>query len=231
MNAADENSAMALGRPAFAYPRQDHLAHLQAHLNFALDPNLGSSQLIAQRYIPQVLEHIKQHMMLWYTNQMSTYVQGGAEVNFDRYEKSKLVKQIDNAIAIASDHVKMDTQEVFQGVLPAIQQLQQMLQQFKPPAPPMDGEAQAVLQASLAETQRRAARDQADVAIDQARMQADQVNRDKDRQVKIAMNAENNLTQERIKTAELTVDEAKLQKEQSETAIRLNEATQRNLGA
>jgi hypothetical protein len=95
----------------------------------------------------------------------------------------------------------------------------------------MDGEAQAVLQASLAETQRRAARDQADVAIDQARMQADQVNRDKDRQVKIAMNAENNLTQERIKTAELTVDEAKLQKEQSETAIRLNEATQRNLGA
>jgi hypothetical protein len=230
MNAADENSAMALGRPAFAYPRQDHLAHLQAHLNFALDPNLGSSQLIAQRYIPQVLEHIKQHMMLWYTNQMSTYVQGGAEVNFDRYEKSKLVKQIDNAIAIASDHVKMDTQEVFQGVLPAIQQLQQLMQQFKPPAPPMDGEAQAVLQASLAETQRRAARDQADVAIDQARMQADQVDRDKDRQVKIAMNAENNLTQERIKTAELTVDEAKLQKEQSETAIRLNQATQRNLG-
>jgi chaperonin GroES len=230
MNAADENSAMALGRPAFAYPRQDHLAHLQAHLNFALDPNLGSSQLIAPRYIPQVLEHIKQHMMLWYTSQMSTYVQGGQKINFDRYEDSKLVKQIDNAIAIASDHVKLDTQEVFQGVLPAIQQLQQMLQQFKPPAPPMDGEAQAVLQASLAETQRRAARDQADVAIDQARMQADQVNRDKDRQVKIAMNAENNLTQERIKTAELTVDEAKLQKEQSETAIRLNQATQRNLG-
>ena len=35
---------------------------------------------------------------------------------------------------------------------------------------------------------------------------------------------------QRIKTAELTVDEAKLQKEQSETAIQLNQATQRNLG-
>ena len=44
MNAADENSAMALGRPAFAYPRQDHLAHLQAHLNFALDPMMGSTR-------------------------------------------------------------------------------------------------------------------------------------------------------------------------------------------
>jgi hypothetical protein len=86
------------------------------------------------------------------------------------------------------------------------------------------------LQASLAETQRRTARDQADIQIDTARLQADQQNKEMDRQVKIAMNAENNLTQERIKTAELTVDEAKLQKEQSETAIQLNQATQRNLG-
>jgi hypothetical protein len=230
MNAADENSAMALGRPAFAYPRQDQLAHLQSHLNFALDPMLGSNPLIAPKYIPQVLEHIKQHMMLWYTSQMSGYVQGGSKANFDKYEDNKLVKEIDKAIALASDHVKMDTQEVFQGVMPALQQLQQVMQQFKPPAPPMDGEAQAVLQASLAETQRRAARDQADIQLDGARLQSDQQNKELDRQVKIAMNAENNLTQERIKTAELTVDEAKLQKEQSETAIKLNQATQRNLG-
>lgn len=233
MNAADENSAMALGRPAFAYPRQDHLAHLQAHLNFALDPMMGSNQLIAPKFIPQVLEHIKQHMMLWYTGQMSGYVQGGTSVNFDKYEDSKLVKQIDKAIAIASDHVKLDTQEVFSGVTPAIQQLQQMMMQMQKAMqqqPPMDGEAQAVLQASLAETQRRAAKDQADIAIDNARLQVEQANKEQDRQVKIAMNAENNLTQERIKTAELTVDEAKLRKEQEETAIQLNQATQRNLG-
>jgi chaperonin GroES len=230
MNAADENSAMALGRPAFAYPRQDHLAHIQTHLTFALDPTLGSNQLIAPRFIPQALEHIKQHMMLWYTGQMSTYVQGGDKVNYGKYEDSKLVKQIDQAIALASDHVKMDTQEVFQGVLPALQQLGQMMQQYKPAPPPMDGESQAVLQASLAETQRRAQRDQADITIDQARLQMDNMNKDKDRQVKIAMNAENNLTAERMKAADLTVDEARLQKEQSETAIQLNEATQRNLG-
>jgi hypothetical protein len=44
------------------------------------------------------------------------------------------------------------------------------------------------------------------------------------------MNAENNLTTERLKTAELTVDELRLRKEQNETAIKLNETTQRNLG-
>ena len=230
MNAADENSAMALGRPAFAYPRQDQLAHIQAHLAFALDPALGSNRLIAPKYIPNALEHIKQHMMLWYTSQMSTYVQGDTGVQFGKYEDSKLVKQIDNAVALASTHLSMDTEEVFKGLLPALEQLGQMMQQFKPPAPPMDGEAQAVLQASMAETQRRAAEDQARLAFDTQKFQAEMGQKDKDRQVKIAMNAEDNLTTERMKTAELTVDEVKLRQEQEQTAVQLQNLTQRNLG-
>jgi hypothetical protein len=44
------------------------------------------------------------------------------------------------------------------------------------------------------------------------------------------MNAENNLTQERIKSAELTVDELRLRKEQEQTAIKLQNEAQRNLG-
>ena len=230
MNAAQENSAMALGRPAFAYPRQDHLAHIQAHLSFALDPNLGMNNLVAPKYIPQALEHIKQHMMLWYTNQMQTYAGGDTGVRIDNYDGNKLVKEIDKAIAIASDHVKMDSQEVFAGVMPALQQLGQFMQQFKPPAPPMDGEAQAVLQASMAETQRRAAQDQASNQLKMAELQAKMAREDKDLQARIAMNAEDNLTTERMKTAELTVDGVRLRKEQEETAIKLNQTTQSNLG-
>jgi hypothetical protein len=230
MNAADENSAMALGRPAFAYPRQDQLAHIQAHLAFALDPALGSNRLIAPKYIPNALEHIKQHMMLWYTSQMSTYVQGDTGVQFGKYEDSKLVKQIDNAVALASTHLSMDTEEVFKGLLPALEQLGQMMQQFKPAPPPMDGEAQAVLQASMAETQRRAAEDQARLAFDTQKFQAEIAQKEKDRQIKIAMNAEDNLTTERMKTAELTVDEVKLRQEQEQTAVQLQNLTQRNLG-
>jgi hypothetical protein len=219
LDAADENSAMSLGRPAFAYPRQDQLSHIQAHLDFALDPMLGSNPLIAQRYIPFALEHIKQHMLLWYTQQMSKYAKGDNKHDFGKYEDSKLVTEIDKAMALAATHVKMDSQSVFAQVVPAIQQLSQIMQQFKPTPPPMDGEAQAVLQASLAETQRRAARDQADIAQKQ-----------KDNEIKVAINAENNLTTERIKAADLTVDQVRLQKEQGETAVALNEKTQRNLG-
>jgi hypothetical protein len=231
LNAADENSAMSLGRPAFAYPRQDQLAHIQAHLNFAIDPMLGSNKLIAPKFIPQVMEHIKQHMMLWYTQQMQTYVTAGTDIKMGKYEESKLAKEIDKAIAVASDHVKLDTQQVFSGVVQALEQLGQVMAQFKPPAPPMDGEAQAVLQASMAETQRRAQADQNRLAFDQQKFAAEEANRDKELQVKVAMNAEDNLTEERIKTAELTLDEVKLRKEQEETAIQLNQATQRNLGA
>ena len=44
------------------------------------------------------------------------------------------------------------------------------------------------------------------------------------------MNAENNLTKERMMTADLTVEEIKLQREQEETALKLQETTQKHLG-
>jgi hypothetical protein len=230
LNAADENSAMALGKPAFAYPRQDHLAHIQTHLTFAIDPTLGSNRLIAPKFIPQVMEHIKQHMMLWYTQQVQGYVLAAGDVKLGKYEDSKIAKEIDRAIAVASDHVSLDSAQVFQGVLPALEQLGQLMQQFKPPPPPLEGEAQAVLQASMAETQRRTAADQAKLALDTQKFQAEMAKDQSEQESKIAMNAENNLTTERIKTAELTVDEVKLRQEQEKTAIALNKQTQRNLG-
>jgi hypothetical protein len=150
---------------------------------------------------------------------MTGYVTAGTDLKLGPYEDSKLASEIDKAMAVASDHVKLDTAEVFKGVMPALQQLGQVMQQFKPPAPPMEGEAQAVLQASMAETQRRTARDQADIA-----------QKAKDLQARIAMNAENNLTKERMMTADLTVEEIKLQREQEETALKLQETTQKHLG-
>jgi hypothetical protein len=229
MDSAHENAAMALGRPAFAYPKQDHLAHIQSHLNFATDPMMGSNNLIAPKFIPQVLEHIKQHMMLWYTNQMDGYAYANPAIKREKYEESKFTTEIDKIMAVASTHVKMDTQQVFSGVVTAMQQLGQVMAQFAP-QPQVDPADQAILQASLAETQRRAARDQAVTQYEQQKLQADMAEKDKQRQVEIAMNAENNLTQERMKTAELTVDELKLRKEQEQTALKLQEATQRNLG-
>lgn len=234
MDAADENAAMALGKAAFAYPRQDQLAHIQTHLMFALDPALGGNPIMAPQFIPQALEHIKQHMLLWYTSQMKTYVTGGNNLDLGKYETNKLASEVDKAFSLASQHVGRDTQQVFAKVLPAIQQLGQMASQMAQQAQqaqPTDPEAQAVLQASMAETQRRAAKDKADIAIDMKSMANEQARDYAKQQVDIAMNAENNLTQERMKSAQLTVDEAKLRREQEATAQALENRTQHNLGS
>lgn len=229
MDAGHENALMMLGKTASAFPRQDQLAHIQAHLTFALDPNLGSNPLIAQKYIPQVLEHIKQHMMLWYINQMSTYSTHGTGVDLKEYEKNDMAAEIDKAIALASEHVKMDSAQVFQGVTPALAQLSQLMQQFAS-KPQMDGADTALLQASMAETQRKTQKDQTDSQMAQAKLQSDLAEKEKTRETDVAMNAENNLTSERIKTAELTVDEVKLRQEQEKTATLLNQSIRKHLG-
>ncbi len=223
--ASDENAAMALGKPAFAYPRQDHLAHLQTHLDFAKDPIFGSNPLFAQKFIPQVIEHCKQHMMLWYTNQINQYATSGTKINLRKYAELDTPKEIDRTVAVASQHVAIDSQQVFEQVMPVLQQLSQQLQQMTQAQAEMqkrllaDPQAQAVLESSLAETQRRAARDQADVQLKKDEQQID-----------IAKNAEDNLTKERIATAKISFDADRLRKEQEDTAISLQEAAQRNLG-
>jgi hypothetical protein len=223
--ASDENAAMALGRPAFAYPRQDHLAHLQAHLDFATDPMFGSNPMFAQKFIPQVIEHCKQHMMLWYTNQVNKYATTGTSINLAKYAELDTPKEVDRTVAVASQHVKMDSTQVFEKVMPILQQLSQMLQQMTQAQAEMqkrllaDPQAQAVLESSLAETQRRAARDQADIALKKDEQKID-----------IAKNAEDNLTKERIATAKISFDADRLRREQEDTAISLQEAAQRGLG-
>lgn len=230
MHSADENAAMAMGRMAVAYPRQDHMAHIASHLAFAKDPALGMNPIIAPAFVPQVLQHIKQHMMLWYTQKMNQYTLIPAKVKVQKYEDSKLAPEIDRAMAAAAAHMALDTQQDFAQIMPDIQQLMQVAQQIsKPPQMPMDGEAQAVLQASMAETERRAARDKADIGLKQAQMAQDQNDQIRQDQFKAAMNTENNLTQERMKTLDLTVEAARLKKEQAQSAIDLQNELQRSL--
>jgi len=173
--------------------------------------------------LPQEMEHIKQHMVLRYKDQMTQYAAGDTGLNFDKYDDKTMTKSIDQTVAVASEHVKMDTQKVFEKVMPALQQLGQTIaqiaQQQKQSSQMMDPAAQAMMQASMAETERRKMRDEADIQLQTQKLQT-----------QVAINTENNLTKERMKAAEVTVDGVRLQREQQETALSLQEAAQRNLG-
>ena len=124
-----------------------------------------------------------------------------------------MTEQIDQLFAIASRHVNMDTDTVFKGIMPVIQQMMQQMQQFKP-QPPMTPEAQVLKETSMAETQRRAQRDQADVQLAQQKHQDELKLAQEADQTKLQIAGENNETKERIEAARITKEAAKMQHEQ-----------------
>jgi chaperonin GroES len=239
---ATENAAMAMGQPAQAYDAQDHLSHIQSHLDFAKNPAFGMNPVIAPLLLPNMLMHIKQHMIMWYQKRMHEYVQkamGNRDIDEKEYENEKITPEVDKMYALASQHVQLDSEKVFAKILPVLAQLMQAMQQMKqkPDLPP---EAQVIFDTSMAETQRRAQRDAMEMKLkgqeaasnaqlDAARLQAEDQRFHIGKQIDVAINANDNLTQERIKSAELTRDAAELQTEQYKTAIDLQNEAQRNL--
>jgi hypothetical protein len=224
---ANENVAMAIGQAAFAYIDQDHLAHIQSHLDFAKDPVLGANPLMAPAFIPQVMEHLKQHLTLWYLNRTNGYVTKAMGRPIEEYDDEEFTAKIDKLFAVASQHVNLDTQTVFQGILPIIQQMQQQLQQMQP-TPPMTPEAKVLMDTSTAETQRRAAKDQADIQLAMKKQQDALAIAQEDNQLKLAIAQGDNETKEKIESARLTRDTAKLQNEQMKTALTLTNQGNQN---
>jgi hypothetical protein len=186
---ADENAAMLIGQPAYAYMQQDHIAHIQDHLQFAMNPFLGQSPFADPNYLNNLIEHIKQHMTLWYLNRSNGYVaqsRGGKPV--DNYDDPLLTGTIDQLYTAVGAHVTMDTKEVFEQFAPAFQQLiqqaqkrQQSQRQVLPP------DAQVVKDTNMAETQRKTADDQARLQLDTQKLQMDMQKHLEDNKTKIAI--------------------------------------------
>jgi hypothetical protein len=241
-DAPNENVAMMLGQSAFAYMEQDHLSHIQTHLEFFKDPIFGMNPMVTPIILPRMMEHIKQHLSMWYLIRMNGYVTKSLGRQADDYDTPQITAQADKLMALASQNVTLDTQKVFAQVVPELQKMMQMMQQFKQTqTPPMTPEAQVLLQTSMAETQRLTAKDQADnqlnvqklqnqQQLDTAKIGQSQQQFEAEQQLQVAMQTEKNLTQERIESARLTRDAAKLQQEQVKTATELQREAQTYLG-
>jgi hypothetical protein len=171
LNAVNENLALTLGKPVAAFPLQDHLAHLQVHLDYLRSPIFGSNPLIAPVYIPGVLQHIKEHMVYWYSTYLYEQASAATGVPLDQFLAGKdpeISAEVDRTLAMASQRFMPDISATFEGLPPIVMQAQQLLQQFKPqqPADPT--------QVLMAETQRKAQADQAKAQADQARIGLEQ---------------------------------------------------------
>jgi hypothetical protein len=185
---ADENAAMLIGQPAYAYIQQDHIAHIQDHLQFATNPFFGQSPFADPSYLNNVIEHLKQHMTLWYLNRANGYVEEALRKPVENYDNPQLTPAIDKLYTTVGSHVMLDSNQVFGEFQQAFQQLiqmsqkrQQAQQQQLPP------DAQVVKDTSTAETQRKAAADKAKQQHEQVKLQADMQKAQMDNQTKIAI--------------------------------------------
>ena len=192
-------------------------------------PVLGGNPMIAPVFIPKAIEHIKQHIVLWYLNRMNGYVEKSLGGKPDTYAMLDDPKDLDRLFGAASQHVLMDTEQTLQGIMPVVQQMIQMAQQFKP-KPPLTPDGQVVLQTSMAETQRRQARDQAEMQLKSQQMEMDTqlaLKKQADEmalameelQLKMAIATNDQETKERIETARLTRDAARLSHDKEKTAL------------
>ena len=161
MNAANENTAASLGRPITAFPEQDHVQHIRAHMMFMQTPWLGGLPTIAPRLLPVMMGHLTEHAALWYS---ATVFQMASEAlgmdlgelmremseEGDSEERRALDAAMAEAtdtlswsIAVASGQIQMppgaQPVEVPQEILSlpqVLQQAQQQLQQMQPAMPP-----------------------------------------------------------------------------------------------
>jgi chaperonin GroES len=173
-NAVNENVTATMGKPVVAFPEQDHIAHLKTHLAYMTSPALGGSQLIAPQYLPVILQHLKEHVALWYASTVLDLAEETSGVDIS--EEMKLLKDhearraFDRMLAEASQSVVGEAANIFASLPPIIAQAMEMMQQFAP-QPPQDPRTAIEGQKLQAQAQRDQAQMQADAQKTQGQMQ------------------------------------------------------------
>ena len=217
-NAVKENVDAAMGKPVKAFAEQDHIAHLKTHLSFMVNPMLGSGPLFAGAFLPNIVNHIKEHIALWYLNTTMEVAESVAGVDLDNVAKEEHSaddkRALDRMLAEAATVVSEKAGDVFGSLPPLIQQAQQMIQQSAPP-PPMDP-TQAAMQAAQMQNQTAQGKLQLDGQKAQQQLQIAQAKMQQD----AALDAQKLALQQQVAQIEAQQALAKGQQDMAELAMR-----------
>jgi hypothetical protein len=241
MNAVNENLAMTFGRPVAAFPDQDHLAHLQVLLDFMTSPFLGQLPVIAPAFLPAALNHVKEHVALWYVNNVYQNVSQAAGQDLGalmKFRDPATRQELDRTLAAASHEAVASAKQDFASLPAVIQRAQQMLDSMQPSVPPdpkaqsdmakarMDQQTnrekiqarQSEVQLTLAaNAQRDATKAQSDMQRDAMKQAADEAKQEK--------------MQQQLTMRQASQDESEMQRSQLEQASRERMNTADNVTA
>ncbi len=136
MNPVDENVSLVMGRPVKAYQGQNHEAHIQVLLDFGKNPMFGMSPVLAQKFIPGALNHLMDHMLVWYEEMMKMDAAQSSgkpldAIDWDNDPESSVLMA--KAAPVVDKAAEIAFAKIPALVAQAMQQLQAMA-----PKPPMD---------------------------------------------------------------------------------------------
>lgn len=224
-NAVNENVAAALGRPVVAFPEQDHIAHIKTHLGFMMNPMLGAGPMFQQTFMPGIINHLKEHVALWYMKNTMDLAESVADIDLKdlgKQEHSDEDKRaFDRMLAEASTVVSEKAGDVFADLPPIIEQAQQMIQQFMPPQPmdPSQVAMQTAQQRMQLDTQRmqlEGQKAQMQMQMDQANMQLKQA----ETQQQMQLEQQKLMLQQQLAEINAQMDQAKAQQAMVELAMK-----------
>jgi hypothetical protein len=166
-NAVNENASMSMGRPVIAFPEQNHLAHLQVHIDYMRSPALGQFPLIAQQFLPMVLDHLKEHIAFYYVQYNYELLQASTGLSDEqlkalmRLEDPKVRAEMDKNLAKQSQVIVPAIEGVFAALPEIVGEAMEVMQSMQPEPEqvPMDPNAQAAIEQERESDQARDARE------------------------------------------------------------------------
>ncbi len=146
-----ENVAASVGKPIGALPHQDHIAHLKVHMAFLQSPLFGKNPAIAPMFLPAIVAHIKDHLLLHYLK-MSVK---GLDIAEERglVDGNDEMSQADAAVEIMQTLEQAIPKEFLQLMTSAFQEAQQ----YQPQQPTDPAQLAAQVQQMSVEQRREQA--------------------------------------------------------------------------
>lgn len=180
-NAVQENVIASMGKPVIAFPEQDHLAHLKAHIEFIKSPMFGGNPVVSPQLIPVMLNHLREHVMFWYANTASDQADEAAGIDVgqelsrtkDKREKREIDVMLAEASGVAVDEAQ--AQPLINEAVQLMAQMQQYVQsiQQQQPMDPVTAKTQADQQRNALEQQKlqiSAQNDQANAMLEKEKI-------------------------------------------------------------
>jgi hypothetical protein len=197
MDPVSENVAATMGRPIYVLPRQDHIAHIKAHIAFLSSPMFGQNPAIVKTFLFPMSQHLRDHLITYYMAEAHEAVKKAQDKKIIQPEG---IEQVDVAI-----QVQKAIEEQLGGFAEELAKIDKAAQQFKPQPPmPPDSSMQVAQLGAKVQSEANQQRTQVEQAKLQQKAQSD------------GQSAQTKAQELQLKAQQLQLEQAKVDRQAQE---------------